>query len=159
MDLDAPHVTSNYSLVSCPSSSIVKKVERADLIQAATLLTGKQGHPTLSSGQIFQLLSMVNKENSLSQMPCGSGKTYAGICLPDILMILKHRLGYKDISDHPRVLYIIPLVAIMESLEEMLIKLDITYQFLTSGTTSIINDKVKVVAVSPEKLINKATLL
>ena len=55
-------------------------------------------------------------------------------------------------------LYIVPLVAIMESLEEQLVDLDVSYQFLRAGTTSIINDKVKVVAISPEKLTDKDTL-
>ena len=136
----------------------MSNVERKHLVQAVTLLTERQGHPPLSSGQMFQLECMVNKENSLSQMPTGSGKTYAGICLPDILIILKTKLGYMDISDQPRVLYIVPLVAIMESLEEQLVDLDVSYQFLRAGTTSIVNDKVKVVAISPEKLTDNETL-
>ena len=95
------------------------EVDVNDVIQAATLLTKKQGHPPLSSGQIFQINCMINKTDSLSQMPTGSGKTYAGICLPDILKILKNQLGYTDFPDQPRVLYIVPLVAIMESLQEL----------------------------------------
>ena len=136
----------------------MNKITREDLLQAVYLLTKRQGHPLLSDGQLFQLECMVNSENSISQMPTGSGKTYAGICLPDILLLLKNKLGYEYLSDHPRVLVIVPLVAIMESLEEQLINLDISYQFLRSGTTNFINDKVKIVAISPEKLVDKDTL-
>ena len=46
----------------------------------------------------------------------------------------------------------------MTSLEEQLIKLDITYQFLKAGTTNILNDKVKVVVISPEKLTATDTM-
>ena len=102
--------------------------------------------------------SMINKQNSLSQLPTGYGKTYAGICLPDILLILKEKFGYLEVSDQPRVLYIVPLLAIIESLEEQLVKLNVSYQFFRSGTTSIINDKVKIVAISPEKITVKETL-
>ena len=136
----------------------MRNVNLDHLIQAAKLLTEKQGHPQLNSGQIFQLECMVNKENSLCQHPTGSGKTYAGICLPDMLLILRDKFGYQDISDRPRVLYIVPLVAIMRSLEEQLVLLDISYQFLKAGTTNLLNDKVKVVAISPEKLTNPDTL-
>ena len=136
----------------------MRKVETNHLIQVVTFLTNKQGHPPLNSGQIFQLECMVNKENSLSQLPTGYGKTYAGICLPDILLLLKQRFGYKEISEKPRVLYIVPLVAIMESLEEQLVNLDISYQFLKAGTTNIVNDQVKVVVISPEKITDKETL-
>ena len=129
-----------------------------DLSQAATLLTDKQGHPPLSSAQMFQFWCMVNKEDSLSQMPTGSGKTYAGICLPDLLLILRAQFGYTDIAEEPRVLYIVPLLAIMETLEEQLVQLDITYQFLREGTTNIVNDQVKVVAISPKKLTSREIL-
>ena len=134
------------------------EVKEDDLTQAVAWLTSRQDHPNLSPGQMFQLKCMVNKVNSVSQTPTGSGKTYAGICLPDILNILRNKLGYEELSEHHRVLYIVPLVSIMESLEEQLINLDISYQFLRAGTTNIINDKIKVVAISPEKLVEKETL-
>ena len=136
----------------------MRTIEPNHVNQAAKLLTEKQNHPELNPGQIFQLQCMVNKENSISQLPTGYGKTYAGICLPDILLMLRDKFGYSDISDRPRVLIIVPLVAIMTSLEEQLIKLDITYQFLKAGTTNILNDKVKVVAISPEKLTASDTM-
>ena len=134
------------------------QVDNHHLAQAVKWLTEKQGHPALYSGQMFQLESMVNRQDSISQTPTGSGKSYAGLCLPDILLFLRNQLGYVTISDQPRVLYIVPLVAIMESLEEQLVKLDISYQFLRAGTTSFVNDKVKVVIISPEKLTEKETL-
>ena len=40
-----------------------------DLSQAATLLTDKQGHRPLFLVQMFQFGCMVNKEDSLNQMP------------------------------------------------------------------------------------------
>ena len=134
------------------------RIDLDHLIGASSLLTERQGHPPLTPGQIFQLDCMVNNENSISQMPTGSGKTYAGICLPDILLVLKHTFGYTDISDNPRVLYVVPLVAIMESVESQLVNLNVSYQILRGGTTSIVNNKVKVVVISPEKMIEKATL-
>ena len=66
----------------------MRNVEPNHVIEAAKLLTEKQDHPELNSGQIFQLQCMVNKENSISQLPTGYGKTYAGISLPDILLML-----------------------------------------------------------------------
>ena len=134
------------------------KVEEHHLTQAVAWLTKTQGHPDLYPGQMFQLQCMVNKENSISQTPTGSGKSYAGLCLPDILLLLRNKLGYLEITDQPRVLYIVPLVAIMESLEEQLVSLDISYQLLRAGKTSFVNDKVKVVVISPEKLTEKETL-
>ena len=145
----------NYQASVCGK---MRNVEPNHLNQAVKLLTEKQNHPELNPGQIFQLQCMVNQENSISQLPTGYGKTYAGICLPDILLMLRDKFGYSDISDRPRVLIIVPLVAIMTSLEEQLIKLDITYQFLKAGTTNILNDKVKVVAISPEKLTASDTM-
>ena len=71
----------------------MRNVNLDHLFQAAKILTEKQGHPQLNSGQLFQLLCMVNKENSLCQHPTGSGKTYAGICLPDILLTLRDTFG------------------------------------------------------------------
>ena len=136
----------------------MKKFDLNHIVAAASLLTDEQSHPPLNSGQLFQLESMINKQNSLCQLPTGYGKTYAGICLPDILLILKEKFGYLEVSDQPRVLYIVPLLAIMVSLEEQLVKLNISYQFLRSGTTNIVNDKVKVVAISPEKITVKETL-
>jgi hypothetical protein len=55
------------------------EVKEDDLTQAVAWLTSSQGHPKLSPGQMFQLKCMVNKVNSVSQTPTGSGKTYAGI--------------------------------------------------------------------------------
>ena len=93
----------------------------------------------------------------MNQLPCGQGKTYPSICLPQILDLLRDRFHHKFPSQ-TRVLLIVPLVNIFYSLEVDLIKLDIPYQFMTAGTGSDINPHAKVVVISPEKLMEKLTM-
>jgi hypothetical protein len=129
----------------------------SDLKSAIKILTDSQGHPTQYDHQVRTLEYLVCGINSLNQLPCGQGKTYPAICLPQILDLLQDRFLHKY-PLQTRVLLIVPLVNIFYSLEVDLIKLDIPYQFMTSGTDSDINPQAKVVVISPEKLMDKLTM-
>ena len=125
----------------------------SDLKSAIEILTHSQGHPPLYDHQFKTLEHLVCGINSVNQLPCGQGKTYPSICLPQILDLLRDRFHHKFPSQ-TRVLLIVPLVNIFYSLEVDLIKLDIPYQFMTAGTGSDINPHAKVVVISPEKLMD-----
>ena len=58
----------------------------------------------------------------------GSGKTYPAICIPLILDILRDTFGHKCIPSSTRVLYIVPLINIFNSLAQEMENLQIPYQ-------------------------------
>lgn len=52
---------------------------KCDLKEAANIVLQRQGLATISEFQFFQLECIVTRENSLHQLPTGSGKTWAAI--------------------------------------------------------------------------------
>ena len=118
----------------------------SDMMNAINILTARQGHPSLHAHQVKMLEYLVKGQNSIHQLPCGSGKTYPSICLPQILDILRDRFNH-NIPQDTRVLLIVPLVNIFYSLEVDLIKLNIPYQFLAAGTGCQVNPQAKVIVV------------
>ena len=72
--------------------------------------------------------------------------------------MLRERYEHREISDHNRVLYIVPLVAIIISLKVELVKFGISFEVLDSDHSGVIKTETEVVIVTPEKLINKDTL-
>ena len=129
----------------------------SDLKKAIDILTTAQGHPTLRPHQVKMLEFLVSGENSVSQLPCGAGKSYPAICVPQVLDILRDTF-HHDFPIETRVLLIVPLVNIFHSLELDLISLNIPYQIMSAGTGSQVNPHAKVVVISPEKIMEKATL-
>ena len=128
----------------------------SDLNNAINIFEAR-GHPSFHPHQVQTLKHLVGGQNCLNQLPCGSGKTYPGISLPSILDILRDEF-HHNISSETRCLLIVPLINIFYSLEVDLVKLDIPYQFLTAGSSCFIDPAVKVVVLSPEKLLEKSTL-
>ena len=129
----------------------------SDLRKAVDILVASQFHPRLHPHQVKMLEFMIKGQNSISQLPCGAVKTYPAICLPHVLDILRGTFKY-NFSSETRVLLIVPLVSIFYSLEIDLLKFNISYQLMTAGTGSQVNAAAKVVVISPEKLMDKATL-
>lgn len=130
----------------------------SDLMLAINQLIAIQGHPPLYTHQVRILEYLITGQNSINQLPCGSGKTYPSIVLPQLLDILRDNYHHDHIPEETRVLIIVPLVNIFYSLEQELIKLNIPYQFMMAGTGSEVNRQAKVIVISPEKLLDKLTL-
>ena len=98
---------------------------------------------------------MVMGLNSAHQIPTGSGKTYPSVCLPDILTILRDDFGHESIPSETRVLVIVPLINIFHSLSSQMKSLHISHQLIEAGSSTEIDRNVKVVAISPEKLLDQ----
>ena len=77
---------------------------------------------------------------------------------PDVLDILRDEFKHQQIPKCNRCLYIVPLLAIISTLKLELTKLGIDFQVLDSESRGEIKDHSKVVIVTPEKLVCKATL-
>ena len=129
----------------------------SDLKKAVNVLTSAQGHPSLHFHQVKMLEFLVTGQNALHQLPCGAGKTYPAICLPNLLDILRTKYGHPFPTE-TRVLLIVPLVNIFYSLEGDLVRLNISYQLMTAGTGCQVNPQAKVVVISPEKMLEKSTM-
>ena len=72
--------------------------------------------------------------------------------------MLRDKYNHHEISKHNRVLYIVPLVAIIISLKLELSKFGIDYEVLDSDHQGNIKTESKVVILTPEKLVKKETL-
>ena len=118
-----------------------------------------QNHPVPTIWQIRMVERLVKNQNSVNQLPTGSGKTWPVISLPKILDVLRDDF-HQDLPKETRVLYIVPLVNIYHSLGNELETLKIPYQILTSGFGAIskIDINAKVVCLSPEKLLDKSVI-
>ena len=79
---------------------------------------------------------------------------------PDVLDILRDSFKYSHIPQNNRVLYIVPLVAIVDSLEKELSRFDIAYEVLGPEHQSkgSIDKDSKVIIVTPEKIVKKNIL-
>ena len=125
-----------------------------DLPRAIDILTHRQGFPNLSDSQVKTFEFMVKGLNSINQLPTGSGKSYAPLCFPQILEILRDEFNHVHLSStNQRTLYVIPLVNLFESLEYEMMKLNIPFQFLNTDSVTI-DEKAKVIVLTPEKLLN-----
>ena len=131
---------------------------KSDLQKAVAVLIERQQIAGVSNEQYYQLEFIITGHNSLHQLPTGSGKTWATISAPDVLDILRDSFGHKSIPTETRVLYIVPLIAIVKTLERELMKFGIKYGILNSDHHGPIKTGVKVVIVTPEKLTSKETL-
>ena len=89
---------------------------KTDLLKAVSITLEKQNLVKVSKEQFNQLQCIVERKNSLTQAPTGSGKTWAAISAPGILDILCDQFNYTNIPSETRVLYIVPLIAIIKSL-------------------------------------------
>ena len=128
-----------------------------DVEKAVEILRTQQCHPQLSEFQINVVKALANNQNSLNQLPTGSGKTWPVVCFPQILDILRDELKY-DLPTETRVLYVIPLVNIYQSVSVEMDKLNIPHQIMHAGGDTDINPSVKVVCISPERLLNKVMM-
>ena len=139
------------------SSESINKI-KSDIPKAVATLLERQNLLSVSNEQLKQLECIVLGENSLHQLPTGSGKTWASVSSPDILDLLRDSYGHQHIPKETRVLVIIPLIAIIKSLELELSKLNISYDILDSEHQGQIKSEAKVVIVTPEKLMDKRTM-
>ena len=57
-------------------------VPREHIVAAITILTERQGHPSLSEFQINMVQEMVLNHNSLNQLPTGKKVTYRKFIKP-----------------------------------------------------------------------------
>ena len=128
------------------------------LREAVKITVNKQNLKSISDEQFCQLKCIVQGKNSLTQTPTGSGKTWAAINAPDILGLLRDNFNYTKIPPETRVLYIVPLLAIIQTLKRELSKFEISYQVLDSHHTGGIDQKCKVIVVTPEKLMNAGSI-
>ena len=75
-----------------------------------------------------------------------------------MLSVLRESYEHYEIPEFNRILYIVPLVAIIVSLKTDLVKFGISFTVLDSNHHGQIDSKSEVVIVTPEKLIKKDTL-
>ena len=61
---------------------------KSDLKDAVEILVARQGLDNISPEQYFQLECIVRGDNSVHQLPTGSGKTWAGIRRVNAIFIL-----------------------------------------------------------------------
>ena len=115
----------------------------------------EQGHPPLKDYQEFTVVHMIQLKNCLNQLPTGYGKTWPVVSLPLVIDTLKVKFGYHFHNAESRVLYIVPLVNIYQSLALEMEKLNIPYQVMSVGSACQISKTAKVVFISPERLLNK----
>ena len=130
----------------------------SDIPKAIEVLRNYQKFPPLAMTQIKMIECMVMGWNSAHQIPTGSGKTYPSICLPDILTILRDEFGHKSIPSETRVLVIVPLINIFHSLSTQMKILKISHQLIEAGSSTEIDRNVKVVVISPEKLLDQMVM-
>ena len=129
-----------------------------EMLQSAIeVVRVEQKHPVPTDWQISMVEKLVKNQNSVNQLPTGSGKTWPIISLPTILDVLRD-VFHQVLPKETRVLYIVPLVNIYHSLGNELERLKIPFQILSSGTISKIDVEAKVVCLSPEKLLDKSVL-
>ena len=155
----------NYDSVFKEAQHIVHlnlKLRMADIdigtIRAAIeIVKQRQGHPQPTEWQINTVTALVKQNNSVNQLPTGSGKTWPLISLPSILDVLRDNFK-ENIPSETRVLYIVPLVNIFHSLSMEMASLKIPFQILSSGSDYQIQSHTKIVCLSPEKLLNKRVL-
>ena len=109
-----------------------KKNSAALLPKALTDLLRKQNLVSILNEQFKQLECIILGKNSVHQLPTGSGKTWAPVSAPEILDILRDNYGHDEIPSETRVLYIVPLLNIITTLELELAKLGIKCDILDS---------------------------
>ena len=126
----------------------------ADLPEAVEILRRSQDFPSLALSQLRMIEFMVRQHNSAHQLPTGVGKTYGPICLPSILDLLRDSFGHDFIPKETRTLYVVPLINIFDSLSSQMDRLKISHQIIEAGSSTDIDEHVKVVCISPEKLLN-----
>ena len=132
-------------------------VDKADVLMSVEMLRNRQNHPQISEFQINIVLALAEKKNSLNQVPTGSGKTWPVVCFPQILDILRDTFKY-NLPLETRVLYVVPLVAIVHSLQKEMKALHIPYQIMGAGGSSTVNNEAKVIVLSPERLQSKSVM-
>ena len=113
--------------------------------------------PPLKEPQIFTILKLVQKQNVINQLPTGTGKTMPILILPHVMDVLRDQYQY-EMSKETRVLYIVPLVNIYQTLVLEMERLNIHYQVMSAGSNSDVDVKAKVVFISPERLVNKSVM-
>ena len=131
----------------------------SDLKKAVEIMLKRQNLVRVSSEQFHQLQCIVECKNSLTQAPTGSGKTWAAISAQEVLDLLRDQLNHTNIPPQTRVLYIAPPIAIIKTLERELSKFEIKYEILDADHRRQIDLGSKVIIVTPEKLMNTATML
>ena len=102
----------NYDSVFKEAQHIVHlnlKLRMADIdigtIRAAIeIVKQRQGHPKPTEWQINTVTALVKQNNSVNQLPTGSGKTWPLISLPSILDVLRDNFK-ENIPSETRVLY------------------------------------------------------
>ena len=129
----------------------------SDVVDAIEILRSEQGHPKLTEFQVKAVLNLARSTNSINQIPTGGGKTWPVVCFPRILDILRDNFNH-DIPKETRVLYVVPLVNIYQSLSKEMDKLNIPFQVMSMGSSAVVNQSVKVLFISPERLQNKSVL-
>jgi len=108
----------------------------SDVLEAIELVRGKQQlYQKISQIQINVVCALVKNNNSLNQLPTGSGKTWPVVCFPLILDTLRDIFHYP-LPQETRVLYVVPLVNLYHSLSIEMENLKIPYQVLRSFWTS-----------------------
>ena len=128
-----------------------------DVLKSIEILKTRQQHPEITEHQIKVVLALAENKNSMNQLPTGSGKTWPVVCFPQILDILRDTLHY-NLPQETRVLYVVPLINLYHSLSKEMEKLNIPYQIMNAGGSTEVGKKVKVVFVSPERLLNKSVM-
>ena len=126
-----------------------------DIHEAIEMVRCEQGHPPLKDYQESTVVHLIQLKNCLNQLPTGYGKTWPVVSLPLVIDTLKVKFGYHFHNAESRVLYIVPLVNIYQSLALEMEKLNIPYQVMSVGSTSQIRSDAKVIFISPERLLNK----
>ena len=71
---------------------------------------------------------------------------------------MRDQFKHDEIPKSNRILYIVPLLAIISTLKQELINLGIEYQVIDSEHLGGIKTSSKIVILTPEKLVNKGTL-
>ena len=75
-----------------------------------------------------------------------------------MLDILRDKFQHDQIPAYNRVLYIVPLTAIVSTLKLELEKFKVDYEVLDADHKGALKKEAKVTIVTPEKLVNKLTL-
>ena len=126
-----------------------------DICEAIDTVRRDQGHPPLKEYQVSTVIHLINQRNCLNQLPTGYGKTWPVVSLPSVLDTLRTKYSYDFIPINCRVLYIVPLINIYQSLAFEMENLKIPYQVMSVGSACQISKTAKVVFISPERLLNK----
>ena len=139
------------------ASSILATEFSQDVVKAIEMVRISQKHPIVSEFQINVIKTLAGGKNSINQLPTGEGKTWPVVCFPLVIDILREKFSYS-LPVETRVLYVIPLVNIYHSVSIEMDKLKIPYQVMKAGSEDKIDQSVKVVFISPERLQNKAVM-